>query len=410
MSKTITKITIAASKSYLQRALAISALAKGTTILTNISWCDDSTAARHIIEQMGAEVSEKNKQLSIINTKIKFTESIFNADESGLSLRMFAPILALSKNKIKLTGEGSLKKRPLKLIIDALKQLDVDIESNINLLPISIKGPIKPSKIEIDGSLSSQLLTGLLIALPLADGDSIIEVENLKSTPYIDMTLDIMRKYGIEIEKNDYKTFRIKGNQKYKAINYNIEGDWSAGAFFLVYGAVKNGIEINNLNSRSLQADKKILNALELAGAKVSILKHSIKIERDKLNAFNFDATNCPDLFPPLACLASQCRGTSVITGISRLIHKESNRAKVLKAEFEKMGIQITLKNDEMYITGSEALACTINPHNDHRIAMAGGIMNLFCKNNIMINNKNVVNKSYPNFFKDINGLLTLPA
>jgi len=402
---TVKNISVAASKSYLQRAIAIATLAQGTSVLKQISWCNDSVAAKNIIEDLGSQVDEKNGDLNISNTGLNFLSSNYNAGEAGLSIRMFSPILALSHREITITGEGSLKTRPQHLVSEALKQLGVKVDSQEGFLPLSIKGPIKPTDIEIDGSLSSQLLTGLLIALPLANGDSSIKVKNLKSKPYIDMTLSIMAHFGVKIEHNNYELFKIKGKQSYKSTTYNIEGDWSGGAFFLVYGAIKNGIEINNLDYASAQADKAIIQALELARADISILKKGIRVEKNKLEAFNFDATDCPDLFPPLVCLASQCKGVSKIKGISRLTHKESNRADVLKQEFEKMGIGITLEQDEMHITGGKPKACSIDSHNDHRIAMAGGIMNLFCEGEIKIENKESINKSYPDFFKDLEKL-----
>ena len=397
------KVSVAASKSYLQRALAISALAEGTSVLNEVSWCNDSEAARKIIENLGSKTSEINRKLSVSSRVLDINNLNFNAGEAGLSIRMFSPILALSKKEINFTGEGSLKTRPNDIIINALSQLGVEIESNKGFLPLKIKGPIQSGNIEIDGSLSSQLLTGLLIALPMIDGNSTIEVHNLKSAPYIDMTLSIMQNFGVHVENINYKTFKIKGNQKYKATNFDIEGDWSGGAFFLVYGAVKGKIEASNLNPNSLQADKTILSALKLAGAKITLKEKSTIVEKGQLNAFDFDATDCPDLFPPLVCLASQCNGVSKIKGISRLTHKESDRAKVLLKEFVKMGFEISLENDNMFVTGGNAETCTIDSHNDHRIAMAGGIMNLFCDGEIKIKNKDAINKSYPNFFKDLN-------
>jgi 3-phosphoshikimate 1-carboxyvinyltransferase len=394
-----------ASKSYLQRALAISALAKGTTVLQNISWCNDAIAAKNIIENLGATIKENNRNLTIISDGLNLKALSFSAGESGLSVRMFSPILALSNKEIIFTGEGSLKTRPIQIIDDALSQLAAKIETNNGLLPITIKGPIKSGIIEIDGSLSSQLLTGLLIALPLVEGNSVIKVQNLKSIPYIDMTLSIIKEFGVEIENDDYKIFRIKGNQKYNAANYNIEGDWSAAAFFLVLGAVNGKIIVENLNSNSLQADKEILTVLRKSGAEISIKENTIIVNKKELNAFDFDATNCPDLFPPIVCLAAECKGKSTIKGVLRLIHKESNRARVLKQEFAKIGINITLDGDLMHITGGKLKSGIINSHNDHRIAMAAGIMNLFTDKNIEIENQYAVNKSYPEFFKDLEKL-----
>jgi len=399
---TIKKISAPASKSYLQRALAIAALAEGESILKQISWCDDTLAARNIIEHLGCYIQEKDDSLIVFSRKLTFEHTYFNASESGLSMRMFSSILALSDKEITFTGEGSLLKRPVGIIADALTQLGANVETNKDFLPIKIKGRIKPNKIIIDGSLSSQLLTGLLITLPLLDGDSEIIVNNLKSTPYIDMTLSAMSHFGIDLAHQDYRIFKIKGKQKYKATSYNIEGDWSAGAFFLVYGAIKGAVEVSNLDMASLQADKAIIEVLDKVGAKLSILEKGVRVEKNKLNAFEFDISDSPDLFFPLACLASQCNGTSKIKGVSRLKYKESNRVLVLKNIFIQIGISVNLEDDIIFINGGKIKGAVIDSYNDHRVVMLGAIMNLLTDEKIVIKNKEAVAKSYPDFFKDL--------
>ncbi len=400
------KIIIApASKSYLQRALAVSALAEGTTILRNVSWCDDSLAAKNIVQQLGAEVLENGRTLMIKSNGLTFKKDSFSAGEAGLSIRMFSPVLALGNKKITFSGRGSLLKRPVNIIEEALLQLGAEVSSVDGYLPLTIQGPLQPGKISIDGSLSSQLLTGLLIALPVLKGDSEINVKNLKSRPYIDMTLEVMKSFGVEVENENYEVFKIKGNQQYQAVDYNIEGDWSGAAFWLVLGAVKGNVEVLNLDVNSRQADKAILAALQKAGAKVETGENSVTVEKGALKAFDFDATHCPDLFPPLVCLASQCAGISTIKGVSRLTHKESNRAEVLKQEFAKTGIEVTLDGDIMRIQGGEILPAVIDSHNDHRIAMAGGILDLFSKGKVEVVNKEAVNKSYPEFFEELEKL-----
>ena len=399
----IIKIPAPASKSYMQRALAAALLAKGETVLKNVSWCNDSLVAKKIIEDLGADTVQKNHDLFITSGFLKPKTKVFSAGEAGLSVRMFSPVLALFDDEIEFTGEGSLLNRPVEIIEDALKKLGVKVESNNGFLPLKIKGPLKPGKITVDGSLSSQLLTGLLITLPLLDGDSEIKVENLKSIPYIDMTIEVMENFGINIVNKEYKLFKIKGNQKYKSTVYNIEGDWSGAAFWLVLGAVKGNIEVLNLDYSSRQADKQIIKALTSAGADVKIKPGSVYVNKNKLNAFEFDATHCPDLFPPLACLAAACNGTSVIKGVSRLKHKESDRATVLKKEFAKVGINISLDGDFMKITGGKIKIGTIDSNNDHRIAMAGGILNLIFDEPVNVINKKAVNKSYPEFFEILN-------
>ncbi|RLD89314.1 MAG: 3-phosphoshikimate 1-carboxyvinyltransferase [Bacteroidetes bacterium] len=397
------KIVAPASKSYLQRALAIASLARGTSVLTNVSWSNDSRAAAEIVKNFGATLSESHGDLTVQSSGLHLKTDSYTAGEAGLSIRMFSPVLALDNVKVTFTGEGSLLTRPVGIIADALSQLGAKVAANNGLLPLTIQGPLQPGTVHIDGSLSSQILTGLLMALPLLKGDSIILVDNLKSKPYIDMTLSIMHHFGVEVEHEYYRVFRVKGHQQYKAARYNVEGDWSGAAFFLVLGAVKGRVEVMNLNTKSSQADRQIVSALEKAGAEVKRSNNSVVVEKKELNAFEFDATDCPDLFPPLACLASRCKGTSIIKGVSRLTHKESNRAETIKQEFKKMGIDIMLKNDLMLITGSEPIPCIIDSHNDHRIAMAGGIMNLFCASgSIRVKNREAVNKSYPGFFEEV--------
>ncbi len=397
------QINAPASKSYLQRVLAISTLASGKTTVNNISWCNDSLAVKKIVEQLGAKITETENAITINNEKLQINNPYFNVGESGLALRMFSSILSLFNQEKTIYAQGSLLNRPIEEIINALQQSEIKISTQQGKTPLTLKGTLKAGNYIIDGSQSSQILTGLLIALPLLKENSIIDAINLKSKPYIDLTIGIMKLFGVSIENNNYEKFIINGNQKYISTNINIEGDWSGAAYFLVYGAVKNKIEIKNLDYNSKQADKQIIDALKSAGALVTISKNSVIVEKNQLNSFNFDASNCPDLFPPLVCLASQCNGISTIKGTNRLIHKESNRAEVLKTEFNKIGLQISVNDNVMTITPAKLKAGTINSNNDHRIAMVAGLMNLFCKNGtINIENKEAINKSYPNYFNDI--------
>ena len=396
-----------ASKSYLQRALAIALLAKGKTVLHNVSWCDDTMAVKNLIAGLGAKITEENRELIIQSEGIKITESLFSAEESGLALRMFAPIFALSGEKIQLSAKGTLKSRPIGFLGESLVQLGVSVTTDNGFPPLTISKKLNAGEITIDGSVSSQLLTGLLIALPLVDGNSIITVRNLKSIPYIDMTMNIIRHFGVEISHTNYQQFFIKGNQTYHPEEYTIEGDWSGAAFLLVAGALTGGVVVKNLSGNSLQADKKILDALKMARAKIRLQDNIVEVRRKKLQAFTFDATHCPDLFPPLATLAANCEGTTTIKGVSRLKHKESNRGEVLKTELSKSGISVEINDDLMKITGGKISGCIIDSQHDHRIAMMAGVLNLVSENEIIIKNKEAVNKSYPEFFVDLNKIGT---
>lgn len=390
-----------ASKSMTQRAIAAALLAAGETTIINPSYCDDSLAAMSIAEGLGARVKPGKGEMSITGGE-ELRVSKLNCGESGLAIRMFSPVAALYPREIHITGAGSLKNRPMNMIEEALQQLGVECTTNSGFLPLTIKGPLKGGKCEIDGSISSQLLTGLLMALPAADQDSTIIVNSLNSKPYIDMTIQVLEKFGIKITNDNYKRFLIGGNQKYKAARFVVESDWSGGAFLLVAGAIAGDITVEGLRSDSRQSDKSILTALDRAGAKMSISDNSVAIMRSDLEAFEFDSTESPDLFPPLVALASYCNGVTGIKGARRLIHKESNRADALVEEFGKLGIKVEVSNDYMIVTGGKVNGGKVNSHEDHRIAMALAAAALGATGKVAVRDSHCIGKSYPEFFDDL--------
>jgi 3-phosphoshikimate 1-carboxyvinyltransferase len=393
-----------ASKSMTQRAIAAALLADGQSIIHNPSYCDDSLAAMSIACGLGARVEPQANELKINGSGV-LKEPKLNCGESGLAIRMFSPIAALYPAEITMVGANSLKKRPMFMIEEALNQLGVKCTSTGGFLPLTIQGPIVGGYCEIDGSVSSQLLTGLLMALPLAVRDSEIKVNNLKSRPYIDMTIQILESFGITIQNTGYSMFQIAGNQKYIPHIYTVEGDWSGGAFLLVAGAVNGEISIQGLRRDSMQSDMAIIKALEKAGAQMKVSENQIDIFKSELKAFEFDATESPDLFPPLVTLASYCDGVSNIKGVSRLIYKESDRAAALKEEFGKMNISIEVKDDLMSVTGGQLQGARVESHNDHRIAMAVAVASLGATGKVYIRDSQCVAKSYPGFFDDLRHL-----
>jgi 3-phosphoshikimate 1-carboxyvinyltransferase len=350
---------------------------------------------------LGAKVEPQPDELRITGSAI-LKETKLNCGESGLAIRMFSPIAALYSGEITMIGANSLKKRPMNMIEEALSQLGVKCTTSGGFLPLTIEGPIKGGSCIIDGSVSSQLLTGLLMALPLAEKESEISVENLKSKPYIDLTISILKSFGIEIQNDDYKVFRIPGNQKYIPQTYYAEGDWSGAAFLLVAGAINGELSVTGLNTKSHQSDMAILTALGKAGANIIIGKDFVDISHSGLKAFEFDATESPDLFPPLVALASYCGGTTILKGVSRLKYKESNRALTLKNEFGKMNIPIEIKDDLMYITGGQPNGAHVESYDDHRIAMATAVAALGASGKIYIHDSHCITKSYPDFFDDL--------
>jgi len=389
------------SKSMTQRAIAAAMLADGQSQILNPSYCDDSLAAMSIAVSLGARVEPEADRLKITGTG-ELKEKKLNCGESGLAIRMFSPVAALYDEEIIMTGAGSLKKRPMQMIGDALSQLGAKCISSDGFLPLKIKGPLKGGYCEIDGSISSQLLTGLLISLPLAFDDSRIKVYDLKSKPYIDMTIGLLKDFGIKISNENYELFKVEGQQKYLPGNYEVESDWSGGSFLLVAGAINGNLTVSGLDTGSFQSDMAILKALEKAGANMKISDARIEVSKSALQAFEFDATESPDLFPPLVALASYCEGVTKIKGAGRLLHKESDRAAALLEEFRKMNIRIELKDDYLIITGGQVIGARVSSHDDHRIAMAATVAALGATETVFIKDSHCVAKSYPGFFDDL--------
>ncbi len=395
------KLPAPASKSVMIRAIVAATLARGTSVLLNPSFCEDSISAMKVAESLGAKIEQNNDHI-IIEGGNSLLDGSLNCGESGLSLRMFSAVASLYDKEMELIGAGSLKDRPLGDLAEPLRAMRVEVTTNNGFLPVKVKGPLRGGRVRINGSLSSQFLTGMLMSLPLIETDSILIVENLKSKAYIDLSLRVMKDFGIIAEHDNYLKFHIPGGQSYKSREYFVEGDWSGAAFLLTAGAIAGQVEVSGLDPESKQADKRILEALEKAGARIEHLSKSIKISRKELNAFQFDVSECPDLAPPLVSLASYCKGTTVLSGIERLIAKESNRAKTLKEEFEKLGVKIILEGNQMKVFGGSVGGGRIFSHNDHRIAMAGAVAALRATDPVNIDGSECVSKSYPGFFNDL--------
>ena len=404
-------ITAPASKSAMQRACAAALLKGGKTVLHNPGVSDDDKAALNIIQQLGAVIEHTNQTILIRSEGVHPASNEINCGESGLSVRMFTSIAALSNHNITVTGRGSLLKRPLSFFNEVLPQLNVQCESNSGLLPLKISGPLKPRSIEVDGSLSSQFLTGLLLAFSAADAtDVTIKVNNLSSRPYIDLTLKIMADFGMKTPENkNYQEFYFakKSITEYNHWDfiYEVEADWSGGAFLLVAGAISGKIGVKGLDIFSTQADKAILQAFIESKTNIIVREDQIEVKESNLQAFHFNATDCPDLFPPLVALACYCDGTSVIQGIHRLTHKESNRALTLQEEFGKMGVEISFQEDLMLVKGGEVKSARVSSRHDHRIAMACAIAALKANGEVIIDDAEAVNKSYPQFWEHLQKL-----
>ncbi|HCL83971.1 MAG TPA: 3-phosphoshikimate 1-carboxyvinyltransferase [Chitinophagaceae bacterium] len=404
-----------ASKSSMQRACAAALVSQTKTHVLNPGSSNDDLAALRVIRSLGAQVeSLTDGSLLIESHGIRPVNDFVNCGESGLGIRMFAPLVALSPNTMTIEGEGSLLSRPMDFFDEIFPRLGVEVQSNMGKLPLRLKGPLVPSDIQTDGSLSSQFLTGLLMAYAASDAKDVsIEVTNLKSRPYIDLTLSVMRAFGLKVPENrGYQYFYFSPEPWIKPaamIEYTVEGDWSGGAFLLVAAAIAGQATVRGLDPGSTQADKAILQALQDAGVPVFTRKNEIQVGNGQpvqLKGFHFDATDCPDLFPPLVALASVCHGSSFLKGVSRLAHKESDRALTLQEEFGKLGVDILINGDVMGIKGGHTLkAGTVHSRHDHRIAMATAVAALRAEGPVQIEKADAINKSYPAFFDDLSGL-----
>jgi len=399
---TVSSVIAPASKSVAQRYLLASALSHHAINLTNIGFSDDVFHIKSIVEQLGSKI-ENTQNITTIIPRQNQIKTELNCGESGLGIRLTTPIASTFGFDFKIDGKGSLCNRPLNQFEYFLPKMGVNVSFNEGKLPLILKGKLKGGEYIVDGGLSSQYISGLLMALPLCESDSVLHVKNPTSTPYIDITLDVLNTFGIEIKYQHYKTYHIKGNQKYNTQQntIHIEGDWSGAAFWIVYGLIKGKITIKNLKSDSTQADKAILKVVKLIGSDFEWDKNgNLTIIKKELKPFYFDATNCPDLFPILVVLAASISGTSTIVGVNRLKHKESDRGAVLQNEFKKLGLKITIDDDIMTIFGTEELKSgSIDSNNDHRIAMSGAIASVLTSNGITILQSECVNKSYPEFW-----------
>jgi 3-phosphoshikimate 1-carboxyvinyltransferase len=411
------KIKVPPSKSSMQRACAAALITPGTTVIDNFGNSNDEKAAINIITKLGATINMVSNKMAVTSNDYIFRSPfpeknvIVNVGESGLSMRMFAPIAGLFNYDIIFTGEGSILKRPMNFFDEILPLLDVEVNSNNGKLPVTLRGPLHPKNITVDGSLSSQFLTGLLFAFAKSCTAPVsITVKDLSSRPYIDLTISVLKSFGFRIENQNYEIFSIFPREPLRAhsIKYTVEGDWSNAAFLLVAGAIAGEITLKGADLNSCQGDKNIMEALYDCGAEVKIHNNEITVKKNELKSFEFDATHCPDLFPPLVSLAAYCQGETVIKGVNRLLFKESNRAISLRDEFKKMNVDVELNGDLMMIKGSKEIkGAKVSSHNDHRIAMATAIAALAGKGNTIIENAEAVKKSYPDFYKDLKAIKT---
>lgn len=379
------ELTIPASKSATHRALICSFLAGGGEV-TPIIPSKDMKATQQAIR-------------AIMNN-----EDVVDCIESGSTLRFMIPVAAALGKSVTFVGSGLLPQRPIGDYLRLLPEHNVKCTSEGGL-PLTIEGKLTAGDFEIAGNVSSQYITGLLLALPLLEKDSrIVLTTTLQSKPYVDMTLKVMADYGVIVEETDYGYF-VKGNQAYKPQDYIVESDWSQAAFFLVAGALFGDIKLYGLDLASKQGDKKIVDILRQFGADIVANDEYVSVKKSALNGIEIDATDIPDMVPSLAVAAAYANGKTVIRGAQRLRFKESDRIESVVSNLKKMGVDIVATDDGMIISGSRLNGAELDGYNDHRIVMAFSIAALGANGDTTINDAQSINKSYPHFFEDYNKL-----
>lgn len=340
----------------------------------------------------------------IINS-LKNGETVLNSIESGSTLRFMIPVAAALGRDVTFVGEGSLLSRTVGEYLELLPKHNVSVESD-GYLPFGIKGRLSAGSYEVAGNVSSQYITGLLLSLPLLEEDSaIILTTELQSKPYVDMTIKVMADYGVDVRETDFG-YLIKGNQKYKELDYTVEGDWSHAAFFLLAGALGSDVTLKGLDIDSPQGDKAIVDVMRRFGADIIINEDGIRCRKSKLHAADINASDIPDLVPVIALLAAFADGTTVISGAQRLRFKESDRIESVVYNLRQIGADVTETPDGMIINGAKALhGAKLKGYNDHRIVMAFSVAGLYLDGETVIDDAMSINKSYPSFFEDYNSI-----
>ena len=428
------------SKSFAQRAIVAAALAEGVSHLRGYTACGDNESALAAVKMLGAGVKTEGNTIVIdgIGASAGCLDlKELHTGESGFLTRMMVPLLAaISSEPVRVTGEKTLLKRPLTDAHDIMAAFGVRLypegenqRKQDCYLPLKVSGPLIPGRADVSGKGGSQLLSGLLAALPLCGDKSALYVHDPRSIPYLFITVDVLKKFGIRmssemeggddfLETQDWSlctgvNFHIKGGQRYKAADFAIEADWSGAAPFLVTGAIFGDVEVEGLDTESLQADISIMDILMEAGASMSQLDSPggpIHVRRSPLSPFRADLNNCPDLFPIVAVLAAFCPGESHLLGVERLRHKETDRAAAIEQMLCQMGVPVKIEEDEMTIEGMGLTQRILTgrllrggryvSHADHRMVMALKVAALGADSPVEIDDVACVAKSFPTFIE----------
>ncbi len=401
------EVTAISSKSDAHRLLIASALSDRSTFIRCNARSADITATVNCLNSLGADIKFVDGGISVKPIKEKRKSAVLDCNESGSTIRFLLPVAASLGTNTEFTGGGRLPERPLSPLREQMEAHGV-VFSPINVFPVKINGEMISGEFTIKGNISSQFITGLLFALPLLNGNSIITViPPVESRPYIDMTLNTLKKFGITVTEKS-NSFFIPGGQKYASPGtVESEGDWSNSAFFLTAGAVSGRVTVTGLDVSSVQGDKQILTILKEMGAEITVEQGSITVKKGDLHGINIDARNIPDLVPIISVAAAAANdGETVITGAERLKIKESDRLTAVYESFKALGVDISKTDDGLVINKTGIVGGgAVSGYNDHRMVMALSVLSAVSSGDIILCGAEAVNKSYPNFFEDFSSL-----
>lgn len=397
------EVSIPASKSLCHRAVICAGLSTGLSNIYNVTFSKDIEATCEAMKKIGVDIEIAKNSLRI-NGKNKVADEniLIDCNESGSTLRFMIPIAAALGINTTFIGRGKLVERPMKTYYDIFDNQNIKYHNDKGNLPLRIEGKLTSGEYLVDGNISSQFISGLLFSLPLLKGNSrIVITSELESKPYIDLTINVLKQFGIDIVNNSYKEFIIAGEQSYRAADYTVEGDYSQGAFWLAAGLLGAEVQCTNLNFHSNQGDRVIVDIIKELEGSVNLVDNKVYTTLSKTKGKIIDVTDCPDLVPILTVIAALSKGTTEIINAGRLRFKESDRLKAICNELNTLGANIEEKAEGLVIIGrSELIGGTVDSWNDHRIAMALAIASIKCKEPVIIKNSDCVKKSYPDFWK----------
>ncbi len=402
-------IEVPPSKSYMNRALFCAALAEGTSVLHNPSYSDDSKYFIHALHAFGIRTEHQKNALLVYGTgeKLQIPNKEIFVGNAGTTLRFLTTFAALAKGETVLSGDVQMQQRPIQDLLDALHSAGIHSESANGFPPVKIYGgKFLGGELKMNATISSQFLSSILLCAPYSQNGVTVKIEgSISSRPYVDMTIDVMKKFGVSVELADEHTFKISSQKKYTRREYTIENDASSASYFFAAAAItKSEVTVKNLSAHSLQGDIAFLDVLEQMGCRVNKKRNEVSVTGKKLNGITVDMNAMLDAVPTLAVVALFADGVTTITNVSQLKFKESDRMTAIATELKKVGAEVEVYDDSLVIIPQKYSSATIETYNDHRIAMSFAVAGL-CIEGIGIKNPSCVSKSFPGFWDEFSKL-----